>query len=416
MTIIEMRQKRAALVKQARGILDKASAEKRSMTAEETQEYEKIFTEADGMGEQVRRLERQEAAETELSASAPTGEARNQDPAGNADPAGETPEQRKAKDETKKMDALRRYFRGGIQALTAEEHRALQVDDPTLGGYLQAPQKFVADLLKGLDDEVMIRQNATIHTLEKAATLGVPTLDTDAADAEWTSELLTGSEDTSIRIGKRELKPNPLAKRIKVSNTLLRVGAIDVETLIMNRLNYKFGITMEKGYLTGNGSGQPLGLFVASDDGIPTSRDSSEDMEATNRTADGLINAKFTLKAKYYAKSKWLFHRDAVKRIRKLKDGMGQYLWVPGLVKNSQDTLLDSPVMISENVPNTFTTGLYVGLYGDFKYYWIVDCLSLTMQRLVELYAETNQTGFIGRYEGDGQPVLAEAFVRVKMG
>ena len=37
------------------------------------------------------------------------------------------------------------------------------------------------------------------------------------------------------------------------------------------------------------------------------------------------------------------------------------------------------------------------------------------VQRLVELYAETNQTGFIGRVETDGMPVLAEAFARVKL-
>jgi HK97 family phage major capsid protein len=39
----------------------------------------------------------------------------------------------------------------------------------------------------------------------------------------------------------------------------------------------------------------------------------------------------------------------------------------------------------------------------------------MTVQRLVELYAETNETGFIGRAEVDGAPVLAEAFARVKL-
>ena len=40
----------------------------------------------------------------------------------------------------------------------------------------------------------------------------------------------------------------------------------------------------------------------------------------------------------------------------------------------------------------------------------------MQVQRLVELYAETNQTGMIGRMESDGMPVLAEAFVRVQLG
>jgi hypothetical protein len=37
------------------------------------------------------------------------------------------------------------------------------------------------------------------------------------------------------------------------------------------------------------------------------------------------------------------------------------------------------------------------------------------VQRLNELYAETNQVGFIGRLETDGMPVLEEAFVRVTL-
>jgi HK97 family phage major capsid protein len=71
---------------------------------------------------------------------------------------------------------------------------------------------------------------------------------------------------------------------------------------------------------------------------------------------------------------------------------------------------------MSEYAPNTFSTGLYVGILGDFSQYWIVDSLSLEVQRLQELYATANQVGYIFRQESDGQPVLEEAFSRVKLG
>ena len=57
-----------------------------------------------------------------------------------------------------------------------------------------------------------------------------------------------------------------------------------------------------------------------------------------------------------------------------------------------------------------------MGILGDFSNYWIADSLALEMQRLVELYATTNQVALIGRMESDGMPVLEEAFVRVKLG
>jgi HK97 family phage major capsid protein len=158
--------------------------------------------------------------------------------------------------------------------------------------------------------------------------------------------------------------------------------------------------------------------MIASNDGIPTSRDVSADNTATAITADGLINAKYSLKAQYHSSEalRWIFHRDAIKMIRKLKADDGQYIWQPGLATDRPDTILDVPYIMSEYAPNTFTTGLYVGILGDFSHYWIADAMTLQIQRLVELYAESNQVGFIGRLECDGMPVLAEAFARVKLG
>ncbi len=110
-----------------------------------------------------------------------------------------------------------------------------------------------------------------------------------------------------------------------------------------------------------------------------------------------------------------MFHRDAVKQIRKLKDGNGQYIWQPSLQAGQPDAILNRPVTMSEYMPNTFTASQYVGIIGDLQWYWIVDALTLTIQVLVELYAETNQNGYIGRLEADGMPVLEEAFTRVKL-
>lgn len=168
--------------------------------------------------------------------------------------------------------------------------------------------------------------------------------------------------------------------------------------------------------MTGSGANQPLGVFTASADGISTGRDVSTDNTSTAFTADGLKNAKYTLKAGYWPRARWLFHRDAVKMLSKLKDSTNNYIWQNSVQMGQPDMLEGIPVFTSEYAPNTFTTGLYVGILGDFSYYHIVDALDFGIQRLVELYAASNQTGFIGRLESDGMPVLEEAFVRVKLG
>ena len=130
---------------------------------------------------------------------------------------------------------------------------------------------------------------------------------------------------------------------------------------------------------------------------------------------DGLIGAKCAVKRRDWAKGAWLLQRDGAGQVAKLKESDGQYIWREGVRVGEPDRLLGFPMYLSEYAPNTFTASQYVGILGDFSAYWIADSLGFEVQRLVELYAESNQIGLIARMETDGMPVLAEAFVRVKL-
>jgi len=404
----EMLERRAAAIAAARALLDKAEAEKRDFAVEEKKAYDQHFAEAERLGDRVKELERLEKEERDIKES----QARLVSP-----PAVGQPATRQGgligRDSPEYRDAFCRALKDE-RMLNPEEQRALQSDVPTSGGYLVPPIQWVNELLQAVKDLVFIRQRATIRTVMGAESLGVPTLDANIADFNWTNELATGSEDTSMAFGKRELQPHPLAKSIKLSKKLLRQDP-KVDQLVRDNLAYVLGTTQENAYLTGSGVGQPLGLFVASSNGIPATRDVSTGNTATEIRFDGLIKAKFGLKGQYWPRAAWLFHRDALSQITILKDGNGQYIWIPNTRVGEPEMLLGFPFIMSEFVPNTFTTGQYVGIVGDFSFYWIADALDMEIQVLYELYAATNQNGIIMRYEGDGAPVLGEAFARVKL-
>lgn len=400
----ELRTLRNQLIVQARSILDKASNEKRDLNADEQSQYDALMTDQQRKADDIKREERQIEVERELvgidlSKSAESNEGRAKGPR-------ENEEYRKA---------FSRFLMEGARNLNGDEIRALQAGSSVDGGYLVAPMQLVDMLLKGVDNEVFMRGRATKFRVPTAQSLGTPSLDTDLDDATWTAELLTGSEDTAMKFGMRELHPYPLAKRIKISNKLLRSALMSVEQIVNDRLVYKFGVTQEKAFLTGTGANQPLGVFTASASGVSTGRDVSTGNTSTAITFDGLINAKYSLKSQYQKVAEWLFHRDAVKMLAKIKDGNGQYIWQPAKTAADPDMLLGNSVNQSEYVPSTFTTGLYVGMFADFSKYWIADAMDMQVQVLKELYAETNQTGYIARLESDGMPVLEEAFARVKL-
>lgn len=412
----ELRAQRAKLIADARKLVDAASAEKRSLTPEEDAKFDAMMADADKHEADALRLEKLEAEERSLGDS--QGRKTDPNPPGKTDPdqtEGEDnkPSDRRATPEYRSM--FHQYLMHGFNGIGPVEQRALQADLDVSGGYLVTPTQMASELIKFVDDAVYIRQMATVIPVTSAQSLGAPSLDTDVADADWTSEIKTGSEDSSMAFGKRELNPHPLAKRIKVSNKLLRMAA-NSEDLVRQRLAYKFAIAEENAFLNGTGVNQPLGVFTASTLGISTGRDVSTGNTATEMTPDGLLNAIYSLKEQHQKAAEWMFHRDGIKQIRKMKDGNGQYLWSAGVAAGQPNMICDRPYRMSEYVPNTFTSGLYVGIIGNWKYYWIADALSFVIQRLIELYAESGQIGFIGRLEVDGMPVLEEAFARVKLG
>ncbi len=418
MDVMEKKQERAGLAKKARTLLDLAEEGKRSLSAEESEQFDRLMKQCDDIDAAVEREEKLRERERRIAGGTPPGADDGNGNSGGGN--GGAPGDRATKDDAQRQAAAwRAYLLNGRQALDGEHARALNMGSDPEGGYLVAPQQWVQQLIKAVDDAVLLRGLATVYTLNEGESLGVPSLDNDLDDAEWTPELGTGSQDDSIRFGKREFRPNAVAKRVKISRKLLRAAAMNPEALVRDRMAYKFGVTAEKAYMVGDGNKKPLGLFTASTDGISINRDvafgAAGAIPLTPATGDQLINAKYALKAAYWNRARWLWHRDVLREIRKLKDNNGVYLWQPGLTGDRPDTILEVPYLVSEFAPNTVIGNSYVGMLGDFSYYWIVDSLALEVQRLIELYAETNQTGFIGRLETDGMPVLEEAFVRIKV-
>ena len=102
-----------------------------------------------------------------------------------------------------------------------------------------------------------------------------------------------------------------------------------------------------------------------------------------------------------------------------LKDGESQYIWKPSLEIGKPDTILGRPVHTSQYMPalagTTADKNKKVMLFGDFGYYWIGDRGSRTLKRLNELYAVTDQVGFIGTQRVDGKLILTDAVKCLKM-
>lgn len=388
--LYEMMQERANITNQMREIMNKY--EDGVMNADDTATYNRLEGEFDKINANIireqKQLERERAA-------------------------GEIEKMQDSKD--KHLAVFARALQGDRDAITSYKNTTQTLGTDATAGALTAPMEFVNRLIAGLKDDMFMRQICdVVGPIGQAQSLGFPSLTADASDVAWTTEVAAAPEEATISFARREFKPQRLAKLVKVSNTLMR-HAPNPDQIVLDRILYKIEAAQENAFMNGSGTNQPLGVFVANDSGIATGRD-IEAAGATAITADDLIDCKYAVKGQYMRRASWVMHRDLCKMLAKLKDTDGQYIWQPSIQVGQPDMLLGAAVYMSEYAPNTYTAGKYAAVYGDFKTgYWICDSDGLFIKVLNELYAVTNEIGYIVEYFGDGAPVVGEAFSRLKM-
>ena len=306
-----------------------------------------------------------------------------------------------------------RWFRTGDD----KEIRELQAGVAEKGGYTIAPQYLVKEIIKELDASVEIRKRARIiPAMNGFASIGIPTLDSDMNDLEWTSEIGEVQEDKNMAFGKREMKPNQLTKLVLMSKRLIQQSNIDAPELVKDRIVYKLGATLEHTYLYGNGNDKPLGIFAQTSDNsaaIPTDRDLAVGTAAAPISYDGLVDAVSGLKGGYQSGAVWMINKKAVAALRKLKDKQDRPIWQESLIAGQPSLLLGIPVVQNDFIEDKLEATKYFGVLANLNHYWIMDSLSMELQVLHELYSKTNQIGFQAGYWGDGAPVQKEAFVRL---
>jgi HK97 family phage major capsid protein len=82
------------------------------------------------------------------------------------------------------------------------------------------------------------------------------------------------------------------------------------------------------------------------------------------------------------------------------------------------DFLLGKRVINSDiagtGLATAITASAEIGVFGDFRQYYIFDRVGFSIRRNDSLYMENDQVGFFATTRGDGKPALSAAFKIVK--
>ena len=386
--IQELRENRAKVWEQAKKFLDEHRQDNGLISPEDNTTYEKMEQEVVDLGKEIERLERQETIDRQLSAAIST-------------PLTTRPEKIKDEKTGRATDAYKSAFWGAMRnRVNPMVQNALQIGEDSEWGYL-VPDDLVKTIIKALEEANVLRKLCNVITTSYGDRK-IPVVASHGS-AVWMDEEAAFTESDES-FGQVTLSAYKLGTMIKVSEELLNDSTFDLESYISSEFARRVGASEEEAFLTGNGVSKATGLLNATG-GAQLGLTAAS---ATAITFDEIIDLYYSLKAPYRKNASFVLNDSTIKKLMKLKDGQGQYLWNPSVKGGTPDTILNRPVVTSGYMP-TIEAGAKSVAFGDLKYYWIADRQGRTFKRLNELYAANGQVGFLASQRLDGKLILSEA-------
>lgn len=406
--IQELRERRNALAHQLQDLVD---AEKTPEWKPEHQaQYDTAMKEVDDINAQIQRHDAAMAKIADGAIDAPefTGQ------------FVKTPGAHGA--ETK---ALRDYLRGGFSAMTPEDvatQRARQTPDiraamstttGSEGGYTVATE-YWRQLTEAMKATPGMRAVATSVAGGTGATMNFPAADATSEEGELVGQntAVTAGDTTFSNITMDVYKFS--SKKIGVPFELIQDSMFDIEAYIQGVLARRIGRTTNKYFTTGTGASQPKGLITAATVGKTAATGG-----ATSVAYDDLVDLEHSVDPVYRGAPGvgYMMHDSTVRELRKIKDGDGRPIFVPGYeVGNpggAPDRLLGRPIYINQDMAAMAASAKSIA-FGDFSKYLIRDVMDLTLFRMADSgFILNGQIGFVAFNRQGGNLIDVGGAVKV---
>ena len=391
---IELRGKRAQLIKDADAIVAAAQAESRSMTSEEKTKFEAIEADARGLKQEIDIIERNAEMKKELAAN--EGEARSAAPKATA------------------SSAFSKYLRYGMGSLNSQERSLMEkrgtatqvVGTDSLGGFL-VPHEFsneldVATLFTGEVERLAKKLNTASGGL-----LDYPTVDDTATDALLTSE---GSSVTTadMTFANKQLSAYNYSSLVKVSAQLLQDSAFDLNSFLVEAMGERIARATNAAFTTGDASSKPQGIVTGSSLGNTTAA-------AAAIAANDVLDLIYSVDASYRNKPSFglMAHDNVIAAVRALGiSSSNDYpIWQPGMAVGQPDRIFGVPVYVNNDMDDTIAATKKTMIAADFSKYVVRNAGGVQFLRLNERFMNELEVGFICYKRADGA-VLNSAAVK----
>ena len=375
-----LREARASVFKQIDDL--RTATDGREMTCEEEARWQQLLTDYDKADKSVEAEERFE--EIERRQAEQQFEERTTTTANASQPTDEY------------RAAFQNYLLRGASGISPE-HQSLFEKRAGITGLTAGvivPETLANSIEVALKAYGGMFEAGSILTTSKGGDLIMPTVNNTNAKATVVAEY-NQSTKSAPSFGSETLKVYTYRTPIvPVSLELLQDSAFDLESLLSNLLAESFGRGINEDLTIGSGTGKPKGI-------VNWAHPCAINPSAGGISLDALIELIKGVDSSYAARGKFMFNRNTLYSLVKIKDSTGRYIWQEGAKDGTPATLFGKSYILNDDIEDA-GAGKTSVLFGDFSKYKIRMVKTFRVIRLNELLAEYLSIGLFGFARVDG--------------
>lgn len=336
----------------AREIVDRAIAEKRSLTAEDNEAIARADADFDSKQTMIDELRKIEAREVEVREAT----------AGHV----EAQASRVAVPEQSEADIIRAIARGDMRAHTFGMERRAAIVDTTTGAPIQTDLYSQIIAIARAVGPMLNPSIVTLLTTDSGNPLQIPTqatYSTGTVTAEAAAAI--NSEPTFNALSSKQLGAFKYSFLLQVSNEMLDDAGLDVLGFLGQQAGNALGYAVNSALTTGTGTAVPYGIVTSAGSGITGGTGVSGAF-----TYDNVVDLVYSLdgSARSLPGFGLMASTTGMANLRKIKDGAGAYVWQPALALGAPDRVLGYPVWENRAMAAVATTAKSL-IAGDLKSY-----------------------------------------------
>ena len=359
---------------EAKSLLDAAAAEKRDLSAEENEKYDKISADLDKRAQVIETLK----SDSEREARALESMRGLENQARPADAA-----------QTDDNEIIRSMARGEVRSHTFEKRDVIKSSTGA-----PVPTSFFDQVLLLARTVGPMLETSTVLNTASGENLQIPSLATYSSGTAFADAAAIGESDPTFN-SFVTLGAFKYAFLTQVSRELVEDSGVNIISFLAEQTGNALGFSVNNALTLGTGTDEPNGV-------VPKSTLGKTGGTAAP-TADDLIDLVYSVETvgRRLAGSGFQMNKSLIANTRKLKDGAGNFVFSPALSDTQNDLLLGYPIFENPNMASAGSGNKSV-IFGHLPSYYVRSVGGLKLDRSDDFAFSNDLVTFRATFRVDG--------------